>query len=212
MSDQTLFLLEKAIIVLAVFGGVMLVVALTTLVERRVAGFIQDRYGPNRVGPFGILQPAADGLKNFLKEETMPAAAAQPYFWLGPVISLAPALVTFAVVPFAAPLPIAGTMTFRLLASVGDSYSVSNGVFSGTSLYGVTFRANFGGQFDCATRTLDGTLSGSYALGGTHAFSGDATGTYDTAKTSFTGSWTVAEEADSAYGGSGIWNASRTGP
>jgi NADH-quinone oxidoreductase subunit H len=99
------FLIEKTLIVLAVFAGVMGVVALTTLVERRVAGFIQDRYGPNRVGPFGLFQPIADGLKNFLKEETMPASAAQPYFVLGPIISLAPALVTFAVVPFAAPLP-----------------------------------------------------------------------------------------------------------
>ncbi|MFC1575361.1 NADH-quinone oxidoreductase subunit NuoH [Gemmatimonadota bacterium] len=107
MNEQstTAFLIEKTLIVLSVFGGVMGVVALTTLIERRVAGFIQDRLGPNRVGPFGILQPAADGLKNFLKEETMPASAAQPYFLLGPIISLAPALVTFAVVPFAAPLP-----------------------------------------------------------------------------------------------------------
>ncbi len=104
-QSMTAFLVSKSIMVLVVFGGVMVVVALTTLVERRIAGFIQDRYGPNRVGPFGILQPAADGLKNFFKEETSPATAAQPYFVLGPILSLAPALVTFAVVPFAAPLP-----------------------------------------------------------------------------------------------------------
>ncbi len=136
MSEQTLFLIEKSIIVLAVFGGVMLVVALTTLVERRVAGFIQDRYGPNRVGPFGILQPAADGLKNFLKEETMPAAAAQPYFWLGPVISLAPALVTFAVVPFAAPLPIGGRVVEMIVADVpiGILYILA---LSSLGVYGV---------------------------------------------------------------------------
>ncbi|MGM0668280.1 MAG: NADH-quinone oxidoreductase subunit H, partial [Gemmatimonadota bacterium] len=80
MNEQSMlgFLIEKTIMVLSVFGGVMGVVALTTLIERRVAGFIQDRYGPNRVGWFGILQPAADGLKNFLKEENMPASAAQP--------------------------------------------------------------------------------------------------------------------------------------
>jgi NADH-quinone oxidoreductase subunit H len=78
-KSMTAFLIEKSIMVLTVFGGVMGVVALTTLVERRIAGFIQDRYGPNRVGPFGILQPAADGLKNFFKEETLPATAAKPY-------------------------------------------------------------------------------------------------------------------------------------
>jgi NADH-quinone oxidoreductase subunit H len=136
MNEQTLFLIEKTIIVLAVFVGVLLVVALTTLVERRVAGFIQDRYGPNRVGPFGILQPAADGLKNFFKEETMPAAAAQPYFWLGPVISLAPALVTFAVVPFAAPLPIGDYVVPMIVADVpiGILYILA---LSSLAVYGV---------------------------------------------------------------------------
>jgi len=136
MNEQTLFLIEKSIIVLTVFFSVMLVVAITTLVERRVAGFIQDRYGPNRVGPFGILQPAADGLKNFLKEETMPAAAAQPYFWLGPVISLAPALVTFAVVPFAAPLPIGDHVVPMIVADVpiGILYILA---LSSLGVYGV---------------------------------------------------------------------------
>jgi NADH-quinone oxidoreductase subunit H len=138
MNEQsmTVFLIEKTIMVLSVFGGVMLVVALTTLVERRVAGFIQDRYGPNRVGWFGILQPAADGLKNFLKEETMPAAAAQPYFLLGPIISLAPALVTFAVVPFAAPLPTPWGVVEMIVADVpiGILYILA---LSSLGVYGV---------------------------------------------------------------------------
>jgi NADH-quinone oxidoreductase subunit H len=90
--------------VLAVFVGVLLVVAYTTLAERRISAWIQDRIGPNRVGPFGLLQPIADGLKNILKEETMPAKASLTYFLLGPMIMVAPALVTFAVIPFAAPL------------------------------------------------------------------------------------------------------------
>ena len=137
MNEQTLFLIEKTIIVLVVFFSVMLVVALTTLVERRVAGFIQDRYGPNRVGPFGILQPAADGLKNFLKEETRPAAAAYPYFWLGPVISLAPALVTFAVVPFAAPLPIGDSYVVQMIVAdvpIGILYILA---LSSLGVYGI---------------------------------------------------------------------------
>ena len=138
MNEQsmTAFLIEKTIIVLSVFGGVMAVVALTTLIERRVAGFIQDRYGPNRVGWFGILQPAADGLKNFLKEETNPAAAAQPYFVLGPIISLAPALVTFAVVPFAAPLPTPWGVVEMIVADVpiGILYILA---LSSLGVYGV---------------------------------------------------------------------------
>ncbi len=97
-------LLAMAGKVLAVFAGVLLVVAYTTLAERRISAWIQDRIGPNRVGPFGLLQPIADGLKNILKEETLPAKSSKLFFVLGPMISVAPALVTFAVIPFAAPL------------------------------------------------------------------------------------------------------------
>jgi NADH-quinone oxidoreductase subunit H len=97
-------LIAMVVKVLAVFVGVLLVVAYTTLAERRISAWIQDRIGPNRVGPFGLLQPIADGLKNILKEETMPAKASLTYFLLGPMIMVAPALVTFAVIPFAAPL------------------------------------------------------------------------------------------------------------
>ena len=91
--------------VLAVFTVVMLAVAYMTLAERRVSAFIQDRLGPNRVGPFGLLQPIADGLKNIIKEETMPGTSAKFYFLLGPALAIMPAVVTFAVIPFAAPLP-----------------------------------------------------------------------------------------------------------
>jgi NADH-quinone oxidoreductase subunit H len=98
-------LIASVIKILAVFTTLMIVVALLTLAERKVSAWIQDRLGPNRVGPGGLLQPAADGVKNLLKEETNPAAASRLFFVLAPMLSITPALITFAVVPFAAPLP-----------------------------------------------------------------------------------------------------------
>jgi len=102
---MTFFLVSSAIKVFVVFNLIMVGVALLTLLERRVCAWMQDRLGPNRVGPQGILQPAADGLKNFLKEETSPAMADKTLFTLAPMVSFVPALLTFGVIPFAAPLP-----------------------------------------------------------------------------------------------------------
>src|SRR5258705_12911434 len=76
---------------IAVFTIYMVGVALLTLAERKISAWIQDRHGPNRVGK-GWLQPAADGLKNFMKEETMPAGAKKPLFVLAPILSFIPAL------------------------------------------------------------------------------------------------------------------------
>jgi len=102
---MTFLLIASAIKVFVVFNMIMVGVALLTLLERRVCAWMQDRLGPNRVGPQGLLQPAADGLKNFLKEETSPAMADKALFTLAPIISFVPALLTFGVIPFAAPLP-----------------------------------------------------------------------------------------------------------
>ena len=102
---MSFFLIASAIKVFVVFNLIMVSVALLTLFERRVCAWMQDRLGPNRVGPQGILQPAADGLKNFLKEETSPAMADKALFTLAPIVSFVPALLTFGVIPFAAPLP-----------------------------------------------------------------------------------------------------------
>ncbi len=103
--SPTAFLIAAAVKVLAVFTALMVAIMYATWAERRLSAFIQDRLGPNRVGPFGLLQPIADGLKNIIKEETSPATASRFFFVLGPMLSIMPALVTFAVIPFAAPLP-----------------------------------------------------------------------------------------------------------
>jgi NADH-quinone oxidoreductase subunit H len=102
---MSFFLITSAIKVFIVFNLIMVGVALLTLLERRVCAWMQDRLGPNRVGPQGLFQPAADGLKNFLKEETSPAMADKALFTLAPIVSFVPALLTFGVIPFASPLP-----------------------------------------------------------------------------------------------------------
>jgi NADH-quinone oxidoreductase subunit H len=102
--STTAFIIIGAIKVLVVFVIWLLAVAGTTLAERKIAAWIQDRSGPNRVGPWGVFQPIADGLKNFVKEENLPGGASRWLFYLAPVVSMFPAFVLFAVIPFAAPL------------------------------------------------------------------------------------------------------------
>ena len=86
---------------IVIFTLYMVGVALLTLAERKISAWMQDRHGPNRVGK-GWLQPAADGVKNFVKEETYPGAVNLPLFILAPILSFVPALVTWAVIPFGA--------------------------------------------------------------------------------------------------------------
>ena len=100
------FLLLSIIKMLIVFTIIMVGVALLTLMERKVSAWMQNRRGPNRVGWAGLLQPAADGLKNILKEETFPALANRRLFLVAPALSFIPALLLSAVIPFAAPLPV----------------------------------------------------------------------------------------------------------
>ena len=99
----TAWLVFTIVKILALFTIYLVGVAMLTLAERKVAAWVQDRLGPNRVGPGGLLQPAADGLKNIMKEETYPGAAYKPLFVMAPAMSFIPALMTFAVIPFAAP-------------------------------------------------------------------------------------------------------------
>jgi NADH-quinone oxidoreductase subunit H len=99
------FIIASAIKLLAIFTLIMVGVAYTTFAERRVSAWIQDRHGPNRVGPWGLVQVLADGVKNFMKEETSPNYANKALFILAPMIAFVPALMVWAVIPFASPLP-----------------------------------------------------------------------------------------------------------
>jgi NADH-quinone oxidoreductase subunit H len=104
--DMKGFLLLTVLKMLFVFTVIMIGVALLTLMERKVSAWMQNRRGPNRVGWAGLLQPAADGVKNILKEETYPALANRWLFLLAPAMSFIPALLLSGVIPFAAPLPV----------------------------------------------------------------------------------------------------------
>jgi NADH-quinone oxidoreductase subunit H len=94
------FVLFSALKILGVFSVLMFIVAYAVWVERRTAAFIQDRLGPNRVGPLGLLQPAADAIKAFLKEDFTPGHVRKVYYWLAPAIVMIPSLLTVAIIPF----------------------------------------------------------------------------------------------------------------
>jgi NADH-quinone oxidoreductase subunit H len=104
-ENSTAFIIASAVKVLVFFGVYLVTVALLTLAERKISAWIQDRHGPNRTGPGGLLQPVADGVKNFMKEELSPGAGNSVLFTLAPAIAFCTALVSWAVIPFAAPLP-----------------------------------------------------------------------------------------------------------
>ena len=95
----------------AVFVFLLLTVLAAILIERKVLGRMQMRFGPNRVGPFGLLQSLADGIKLGLKEGIIPAGVDKPVYLLAPVISVIPAFMAFAVIPFGPEVSIFGHTT-----------------------------------------------------------------------------------------------------
>ncbi|MBK7384060.1 MAG: NADH-quinone oxidoreductase subunit NuoH [Flavobacteriales bacterium] len=102
-------MIATAIFLLVLFVITLSVAAYSTYGERKVAAFLQDRIGPNRAGPFGILQPLADGTKMFMKEDFVPLHANKKLFLLGPAIAMITALLTGVVIPWGGTLTVFGT-------------------------------------------------------------------------------------------------------
>ena len=135
LTDFQTFLLLSILKIVVVLVITLTAVAYTVLLERKVLGRMQNRWGPSRVGPFGLLQPLADGIKLFLKEDLMPMASEKPLFILAPIIALTCALISIAVVPFGAVTRIQGVDMFNI-ADVNIGLLVILGITS-IGVYGI---------------------------------------------------------------------------
>jgi NADH-quinone oxidoreductase subunit H len=127
------------IVIAAVILVVLTFVAYLILAERKVAAWVQDRLGPNRVGPWGLLQPLADGGKMFLKEEVIPAHVDKVFFLLAPMVSFTTALLAIAVVPFGSTTPpLSAAPTIARPATTPGTSSTAVGAFEGEQGYYAT--------------------------------------------------------------------------
>ena len=146
MTDSVDIILILARIAL-VFFVILTAAAYLVFAERRILAWIQDRKGPNRVGPFGLLQPLADLIKMLTKEDFRPAGADKWLFYLAPAMAAIPAIMTFAIVPFGAPVVLfgrdlnlqvadlnVGLLLFMALSSIAV-YGVALGGWASNSKY-----------------------------------------------------------------------------
>jgi NADH-quinone oxidoreductase subunit H len=130
------FILWSVLKVAVVTVVMLLAVAYTVLLERKLVGRIQNRWGPSRVGPFGLLQPLVDGAKSFLKEDIIPTGVYRPLYLLAPILALGCALISIGVVPFGEPLSIAGSPPLFQIANVNIGLLVILAVTS-IGVYGI---------------------------------------------------------------------------
>jgi len=129
-------LLEKSILILAVVTVSLVIAMYATWAERKVAAVMQDRLGPNRAGPFGLLQPVADGLKLFMKEEIIPSASSKFLFITGPALAMVTALMTSAVIPWGPSIHLFGRDINLQIADINIGMLYVFGVVS-LGVYGI---------------------------------------------------------------------------
>jgi NADH-quinone oxidoreductase subunit H len=129
-------ILEKSILIGGIITLSLIIAMYTTYAERKVAAFLQDRIGPNRAGPFGLLQPLADGGKLFFKEEIIPLASSKFLFILGPALAMITALLTSAVIPWGGTLHVFNRQVSLQIADINIGILFVFGVVS-MGVYGI---------------------------------------------------------------------------
>jgi NADH-quinone oxidoreductase subunit H len=130
------FILWSVLKVAVVTVVMLLAVAYTVLLERKLVGRIQNRWGPSRVGPFGLLQPLVDGAKSFLKEDIIPTGVYRPLYLIAPILALGCALISIGVVPFGESVSVAGSPPLFQIANVNIGLLVILAVTS-IGVYGI---------------------------------------------------------------------------
>jgi NADH-quinone oxidoreductase subunit H len=134
------FVLEKLTLIVIAFAVTMFFALYETLAERKIAGFMQDRYGPNRAGIFGLLQPLADGAKLFAKEEFIPDTPNKALFVIGPALSMIVSLLGSAVIPWAKEFHFGDYVVIPQVADVNIAVLYVVAVLS-TGVYGIVIGA-----------------------------------------------------------------------
>ncbi|HSC38090.1 MAG TPA: complex I subunit 1 family protein, partial [Chitinophagaceae bacterium] len=136
LAIDWILLLEKLVLIVVIVSLSLVVAMYETYAERKIAAFIQDRIGPNRAGPFGILQPLADGLKLFMKEEIIPNTSNKFLFILGPCLAMLTAMMTSAVIPWGGTLQLFGRPVSLQIADINIGILYIFGVVS-LGVYGI---------------------------------------------------------------------------
>jgi NADH-quinone oxidoreductase subunit H len=130
------FAIEKMILIAIAISASLVIAMYATWAERKVAGWMQDRHGPNRAGPLGLLQPLADGLKLFFKEEIIPSNSSKWLFILGPCLAMLTAMMTSAIIPWGGSIEIAGRKVDLQIADINIGILYVFGVVS-MGVYGI---------------------------------------------------------------------------
>lgn len=130
------FMIEKLVLIVGIISISLVIAMYETYAERKVAAVMQDRRGPNRAGPFGILQPLADGVKLFMKEEIIPNTSNRMLFILGPCLAMLTAMMTSAVIPWGGNIEVFGRQVSLQIADINIGILYVFGVVS-MGVYGI---------------------------------------------------------------------------